>query len=569
MYLSRTRQSCSFLLTILFILCVIKILFVGYDIDEQYAAAMSYRMLKGDFPLLDMWEPHQTSGFLSAFFMLPYLAVTGTTTGIILYLRICGLLCHTCVTVLLYQTLRRFLDKDYSLLLCCIFFLSLPKFMLFPEFSNMQLWFLMLCIIFLMQYYATGSPLCLTGAGLFLSLEILTYPSTVFSFFACLFCIIRHHGRLLQRHSLSKELAYFILPCTFCAAAFFAMLLSRLSFSQIWELLSVIANDGSHCVPLSTKFLAHTKSLLEILLLLFIYASAATAFYAIFRKCKLCQGLSFLWGRLLLLCSLLGQVGIWLLGNQYPGYPSLEYVLFPLGAVILTTKKERSTPVFTLFIIVPLVAFPGILLFSNHPFIVSLPYLAPCSIGALALLGLGQHSAPLKERPDFFPRFLSLRSIVLLWLIVLIFGRCYMVRTTGGTHYTAVDKLSLMREGPALGIIADRETVRRYRINYTFITDNLPKDVRIFYAGVSSDFYLMKDMGICTPSTISTPTFDDKVTSYFRTHPDKLPQYIVCEADLPDMYTDGWLSCFIRQYCSETPVFANDFLLIYTISYML
>ena len=111
MYLSRTRQSCSFLLMILFILCVIKILFVGYDIDEQYAAAMSYRMLKGDFPLLDMWEPHQTSGFLSAFFMLPYLAFTGTTTGIILYLRICGLLCHTCVTVLLYQTHRRFLDK--------------------------------------------------------------------------------------------------------------------------------------------------------------------------------------------------------------------------------------------------------------------------------------------------------------------------------------------------------------------------------------------------------------------------------------------------------------------------
>ena len=54
---------------VLFFLCAvtaIKILLVGYDIDEQYAIAMSYRLLRGDFPLLNMWEPHQTSAFLSA-----------------------------------------------------------------------------------------------------------------------------------------------------------------------------------------------------------------------------------------------------------------------------------------------------------------------------------------------------------------------------------------------------------------------------------------------------------------------------------------------------------------------
>lgn len=589
MYFYQTQYFRRLLLIIFCIICVTKILFVGYDIDEQYAVSMSYRMLKGDFPLSDMWEPHQTSGFLTALFMLPYLAITGSTTGIVLYLRICGLLCHMGVTYFLYRTLLRYLNQFNSLLICGIFFLSLPKLMLLPEFSNMQLWFLMLCILCMLKYYESGRLLCLTGAGFFLSLEILSYPSTVFTFFSCLYCIIHYHYIFLsskpsdthkthqitgdftdgfQKPSLLKELNYFILPCILCAAVFFAVLLSHMTLASLWRQLLVIASDGSHSAPIGERFGKHMQSLLEIILILGIYSVFASLLYLIFRKCRICQNISFLWSRLLLVCSLLGQLGIWLFGNQYPGYPLLEYFLVPLlTIVILVTKKAGSTPIFTLFMIISPVAFFGILLFSNHPLIVSLPYLAPCAVGALTLLQQRQCFVDTAKKPDLLSRILSYRGLVILWLLVLIFGRCYMLRTTGGIHYTITDKISLIREGPAVGIIADTETVRHYRINYNFIAENLPEGAKVFYAGSSTQLYLMKDMEICTPSTISTPTFDNKITAYFDSHPDKSPQYLVCETALNDLYIDSWLSEFIKKYCSETPVAANDFLLIYTISY--
>ena len=37
------------------LLAALKILLVGFDIDEQYDIVMSFRPLKGDFPILDMW----------------------------------------------------------------------------------------------------------------------------------------------------------------------------------------------------------------------------------------------------------------------------------------------------------------------------------------------------------------------------------------------------------------------------------------------------------------------------------------------------------------------------------
>ena len=60
-----------------------KFIFTELNIDTEYAIAMSWRMLEGDFMLENMWEPHQTSAFLLAFIIKIYTAVTGTKEGIL------------------------------------------------------------------------------------------------------------------------------------------------------------------------------------------------------------------------------------------------------------------------------------------------------------------------------------------------------------------------------------------------------------------------------------------------------------------------------------------------------
>lgn len=552
-------------LLLLFLCCVttLKILIVGYDIDEKYAVTMSYRILQGDLPLLDMWEPHQTSGFLSALLMLPFLFTTGTTTGVVLWLRICGLLMHLGVTYCLYKVLRHDLDKQYSFLLCCIYFFSLPKLMFLPEFSNMQSWFLMLTCLCLLKYYHQSMPSVNRGkqfwlivAGFFMALEVLTYPSTIFVFVICICSIIhyRSHSR-----SVIRELVCFALPCVVSALLFLGILLSYMPFSELLELLPIVASDGSHSATLTDRILNHGHSLLELGGFFVLYALAASLLFFLLRRKVHFQGISILWFRLFFLCALFGQIIIWLFADHYPNYPLAEYFFLPLFYLLFALfSKRKVTPLFTFLVVMPLVAFSSVILLSNHPIMVSLPFLSPCIVGILALPSFRQ----LLQLPNVQggARLFTLRGMTLLWVLVILFGRGYMIRTSGGLHYTVFHPISIMREGAAAGIIADTETVRRYRNVYYFLNENIEAKSKVFYLGTSSDIYLYGDIAICTPSTISSPTFDEKINRYFELHPEKEPDYVICDTDL---YTNYWIKEYLSQHCDSSPIAANDYIMIF------
>lgn len=559
----------------------LKILFVGYDLDEQYALAMSYRLLKGDIPILDMWEPHQTSGFLAALFMFPYVALTGDTTGVVLYLRICGLLMHSLVAFLFYRQADLILEqytavpsgfrRDICSLITCIWFFSLPKLMFFPDFSNMQVWFLSLMIFCISHYYTrivSGRqvlPFWLSLAGLCLSLEVLSYPSTLLLFPVCLYCIFRSRGQTAEapsakRCSLAKELAAFCLPCVILASLFMGFLLTRMPPSELLSLLPLALSDGSHSATLLEKLSVNGKSLLEILCFFAVYGTAALLLSSLQSKCsrrdpagKGKRNSLLCWSCALLFLTLSGQVLIWVLGDRYPNYPLAEYFFVPvLSLILLHPKTETEKTVSFLYILLPLTAFVGIIFLTNHPLLVSAPFLGLCTAGSLLCLSLH-----LKK-----PLHL-LRGILVFWAAVLLFGKCYLVRTTGGVHYTVFDPVSLMRGGPAACIAADTDAVKQYHDTLSLVEEALPDGAKVFYAGTANGIYLMGDMEFCTPSTISSPTFDGKIETYFTLHPEKFPDYIVCDCPLSDLSGDSFLPGFLDRYCEPEPTAKNDYLVIY------
>lgn len=557
-----TQVLFKFISVCLLLLTTSKILIVGYDIDEQYAISMAYRLLQGDFPILEMWEPHQTSAFLSSMLMFPYLAIIGTTTGIVLYLRICGLAIHSLVCFLLYRQLREY---PWAFYIVCIYFFSLPKLMFLPEFSNMQLWFLTLAVLCLLKYYeekeTDTSPhiFYLYLAGTFTMLEVLTYPSTILAFFLSFYYILRSRGK----QAILKELTAFVMPCLIGATVFLGILLTQMNPKELINLLPIIASDGSHAFSLAEKFTINLQSLAEILCFLGMYTLIALLFYGIIRLKKAFEDVSafHLIGTLTLAVCLICQLLIWLFGNQYPNYPMVEYFLLPaLGIIISIRKKNTCSTTFRFLILVPLAAFLGIVLFTNHPLLVSAPFLALATLGSLIQLfkHLDINVACTPQR--------ILQTTILLWVFVLFFGKIYMIRTTGGKHYTVFNPVSIMREGPALGIIADTETVLEYKNARELIQAYIPSGSKVFYAGSFTGLYLENQLKICTPSTISSPTFDDKIALYFSMNPDKNPDYIICDTTLSDLYTDSWLANYIKTMCASTPVAANDYIIIYQVT---
>ena len=145
-------EKLKIVLIVLSIFAAVKMLFFAFGLDEEYQLVMAYRNVKGDKLFLDMWEPHQSSAFLCALLMRPYLAVCGET-GVVVWLRFCGTLIHLGMSMYLCRTLRRMISGDSAFLLGLIYFNTIPKQIMLPEFGMMQVWFLTLLSLFLIQYY--------------------------------------------------------------------------------------------------------------------------------------------------------------------------------------------------------------------------------------------------------------------------------------------------------------------------------------------------------------------------------------------------------------------------------
>ena len=155
--MSKTKQTkiiqyalvvVNVILVALTVLGVIKTCFVGFDIDEAYAVAQSYRMVMGDNMFSEMWESHQMSAFGLAFLMAPYLLITGgKTVGIVLYLRIVGNIIHLLLGWWFYKEASQRFGKTAGLLAMFAHINFLPKWIVLAEFEIMQYW--AVCILFL------------------------------------------------------------------------------------------------------------------------------------------------------------------------------------------------------------------------------------------------------------------------------------------------------------------------------------------------------------------------------------------------------------------------------------
>ncbi len=91
-------------------LAALKLIFFDYTMDEEYQLMMGYRILRGDHLFREMWEPHQTSAFLCTGLMWLYRTLTGTYTGILLFLRLCTTLIQIALSLYLYRILSKLLD---------------------------------------------------------------------------------------------------------------------------------------------------------------------------------------------------------------------------------------------------------------------------------------------------------------------------------------------------------------------------------------------------------------------------------------------------------------------------
>lgn len=565
----KTKGKIAFYLLIPVIAAyVIKNLFVGADIDEGYGIVMGYRLASGDRLLLEMWEPHQTSAIFTAVFINPFLWLTGGNTDFLnLYLRVVYFAGQGLIASLLYHTIYQCVpsfSKENAMWLALVFFVSSPKSIFVPEYSNLQIWFSALLCLCFMWYYCEKSPrqgkyLLLAAGGLCLTWDVLAYPSMVLLLPFCLLFIWRKH-----RKHFARECVAFLAPCVLCVLCFLGYLLTYMTFSQISEVLPYVLDDGSHSADLASRLSSGVQNLLQIVevLALALIMALLLAWVREQRNKKKSRQGSFLEDTLMLffVFQICYQVGYWLWGGDNAAQPHVIYLALVLVGIYCCYKDGWQEKTGFYLILLSLIGYVGVCLMSNWGPMFLCSYLIMGAVGGLMCWNVywEKHAVYLKNT--------LLRILCAVLVLSNVFGFCWLIIGGEQNHSNILEVRGIFRDGFRKGIFSSYMNAYRYNTNVEQWAELVPDGSTVLYVGPSQFFYMLGDCTIASPNTISTPSYDENLLAYWEINPDRYPDVVVLESWFGDIRVaeeDDFIIQWLKNSFGATEVIEDSYVTVY------
>ena len=542
----------------------ISFVFTNISYDAEYQMAMAYRMIKGDALITQMWEPHQTSAFLCAVLMKLYMLLAGTTTGIVLYIQVVGLLIRGVLCVLLYHILKQETGKYPALIGAVIYFLNSPKDLLTPEFSNMQLWFATLMFLALVHYFKNQKLYQLVLAAVWLCLGVFSYPSFVIAWVAAVVLLWKYSDKKI------RDVTIFTSGCAVIGGAFAGYLLWNIGLETIIACISsALALEPSHTVSIGGKVLGHVWNLVEILGLLIACIAAG---FMIEYMCGLfnrksqtllskksvskARAIIFAWCVL----QVLFLFNILSVENRC-GYGYTFLFMLILGFVERGLLSETEKRVYVCAMWISIMNLIATLLLSDHAFLQAIPYMLIAV--SVSVLPLYRWYESIKD--DISVRKWFVRGIH-IYLLLLVF-RALFIHTPmygRGQICSVLDDLAFIRSGPAIGIITDEDGAARQRDSMKEWELYIEEGDTIWLLGEPVDTlgYLYKDVEVGSPSVMSTPTYNSELLYYWEQNPEKYPDVVILASGFGelswDLLRNEWLMNWLEdEYQAEMVIDGN------------
>lgn len=507
-------------------LATLKVIFFFTEIDEQYAITMAYRMACGDRMFLEMWEPHQTSGFLAAFLIKIYMLVTGGMDGVTVYLRLAGVLFQAAVSLFLYATLKKFCSEDAAFAAAVFYYNTLGKFSQTPDFANMLMWFSMLMLLCLLHFFAEdgGRKIWLVLAGISTSLLVLSYPTCILVVFPVCFGI----WRMSAGRDKTVNIGCFLGTCGICGLAWLLYFLSHMTPEELMYGMTQMMTDGSHSSTIARKLMGYMGDFLKAL----PYAVAAFApALVLWKVLKLFFKKSYSFFMVFLLSAMVQQMIIWLTMNHYIKFPDIFYLILLAVGIYryfgrekygITADNRFYQALFWFGSITALWILLAALMASNMRLFESNEYMM---IGMIAAFGYLEW-----ERKQTKRRWIV---IVLGLTCVACFRKGYLMPHLYGNDTIFVTKQKAL-DGPLEGVYCRYIDGYDYNMRGMLIDQYIPRKSKVMYIGVETLVYPQGEYEVCNFSTISTPRLDERMFIYWERYPEKYPEYVIWDFKVPD-----------------------------------
>lgn len=570
----KKKKYIVFLLIAGSFLAALKCIFVSLQMDEEYAVSLSYRLLRGDRLFAQIWDPHQTSAFLMEFLMWVYIKLFHTTAGVVIWVRLAGVLIQLGISCYLYRVLCHILEPEYSFYLAMIYFNLLPKTYVMPEFSNMMTWGLTLLLLSLFRLaklqgripgrekddsWAEGiswnrkMAFAAVESGVWLSFTVLSYPSCLLLFPFLLWYLSKYDT------FKKKTISLFAGTCMLLGSIYMAYLFSYMSLSELLaNIRSMIASNGYHSTGLLGKCQIYGGNLLPLMLFGAGYLLAAFVVYKVYRGIK--GKLAFFYILLMTSFALMFLHWILMLWKYERSYPyTVYFFLFAIAFYCVGRLPERVKEVAKLWLGANVVMYIAILLLTNLTLFTSIKYLLTGVVMSAAVLLIYTK----EKEPEVFQKFAGWFLIVWCFVAVFIKGWAYTDNDGLMKNITCVG--NIISVGPGKGIVTEYMQGYMAECSSEEFQAYIEPGESLLALDTNTICYMYQDVNIGSCTTICTPTFDETLLDYWERNPDKYPDVIavMCWYGELQWNQDSWIMRWIEEEFRATQVIDGKYFRYY------
>ena len=510
---------------------------IGFDIDEAYAVSMPYRILQQDRMFRDMWEVHQTSALLPAFIEAIYVACTGSVEGIVLFLRIVSTFIHLLISIMVFLVLRPYLGNGGAFVVMLVYYNFLPKWMMSTDFSMQLIWLMTLSVIGLYYAVTTDYSVWYVISSIFFACSVLAYPGMLLAYPFYLWAIVKQSPGSQDLRERIYKCVVFSAGCVLCAIVFLVYVFMYISPEDFIKSIPMVFSDGSHQFTFSAKlWLGAKRWLIAMLQAVIVLVPTALLSYVIHKIVGWKYNLELIFTVFLWLTA-----GVVLVANVFgiawgPFRLQIRYlILFMFGLLFLGqdryNEKRWEREVFWNLFIPSIGMFLGVLIVSNVGPESSASYLVVGCIATVIVYMKRIESDYFDARKIVFPKWWRrfTRLAIVMFLLSLIACKGYYVRTTQYVPSNILAARVKMDAGPLKGIwVYPEDYARMCADEETIASCTKPGDRVLFMGTESLNNLACVDAGgrFVSPTTISTPAFNEQWVSYFEQYPQYMPDAI-------------------------------------------
>lgn len=542
------RRIMLFVLLFCVVIASICKVFIGIDCDEMYIVALGARLLQGDHMMKEMWELHQTSALPVTFFMWIWKSITGSYTGVFVFLRVITGLIQAAVGFIAYKILKPYY-KNADLV--AIFLIAmLPRTTQNLEYGLLSVLSFMVSLLILFwiskqnfekkwMFYSSHIL-----AAFFFSLAVLSYPTMIIVVLFILPYFIKYD---------KKGILIFGITCIVLAGLFTIYILMNVSPDELMgNIFNGILADGSHqnkgVLAVIQRFIPKKDKMMQGILVL---AGSAICYFIskyIFKtKTRFVYWICLVSSLILIGLNITGIRPSGPLGFQIR---YLLIILFGLQLFIWTCDKDETNEIFWLFYFVGVGIFVASVIGSNLTCVENATFAIPCLVAII----LAQEKELVDSgKNQLYGKWISFSAICVL-IFSSIFIKGYFVRISGTSPANIFEKREQMTEGPLKYISVYPDEKEQMLACEMDMKNNLKNSDTPLVLTSDGIWYINCEQHFSTANCISTPRYDKQWVTYYRDREYVNPTILVIDKkkiDVDEFFEEKEFGQYLRNHIDE------------------